>query len=88
MVKLRDEKHRILHRLKIVRGHLDRIIEMVETDTYCMDVLHQSLAVQKALKKIDTVIIEDHLKTCAVNQIKNGEEAKTIKELSEIYRYK
>lgn len=88
MVKLRDEKHRILHRLKIVRGHLERIIEMVETDTYCMDVLHQSLAVQKALKQIDAVIIEDHLKTCAVDQIKNGKEDKTIKELTEIYGYK
>ncbi|MBP9690816.1 metal-sensing transcriptional repressor [Candidatus Woesebacteria bacterium] len=88
MVTIKNHKHRVLHRLKIVRGHLEKIMDMVEKDAYCIDVLHQSLALQKALKSIDIVIMEDHLRTCAVEQIKNGHEEKVMRELSEIYKYK
>ena len=48
-------KTNILHRLKIARGHLDKIIDMVSKDAYCIDVVHQSIAVQSALKKIDDI---------------------------------
>ncbi len=88
MVTIKDHKQRVSHRLKIVRGHIEKIIHMVEADEYCIDVLHQSLAVQKALKNIDMVIMEDHLRTCAIEQIKNGHEEKVMRELSEIYKYK
>lgn len=88
MVKIKDNKHRVLHRLKIVRGHLEKIIEMVEKDTYCIEVLNQSLAVQKALKAIDSTIMEEHLGTCAIDQVKKGKKDQFVKELVEIYKYK
>ena len=47
---------------------------MIEADQYCIDVLHHSLAVQKALKQIDMLMMEDHLNTCAIHQIKEGKE--------------
>ncbi len=88
MVTIQDNKHRILHRLKIVRGHLEKIIEMVEKDTYCIEILNQSLAVQKALKSLDATIMEEHLSTCAIDQIKKGKKNQFVQELIDIYKYK
>lgn len=88
MVHINNNKQRIVHRLKIVNGHLQKVIKMAENGDYCIDVLHQSLAVQKALKQIDMLLMEDHLQTCAVDQVKNGEEHKMVKELVGIYKFK
>lgn len=79
-------KRIILHRLKIARGHLDKVIRMVQEDEYCIDVLHQSQAVQKAIKQTDRVILENHLKECTVDAIKNGKSDDAIKELMDIFK--
>ena len=50
-----------------------------------MDVLAQSLAIQKALKEIDRIILEGHLKKCVVEQIKGNEEKRAVDELVKIY---
>ncbi len=88
MVKIKSNKDRIVHRLKIVSGHLQKVIQMVESDKYCIEVLHHSLAVQKAMKQIDMLMMEEHLETCAVDQVKNGQEKKMVKELVGIYKFK
>jgi DNA-binding FrmR family transcriptional regulator len=79
---------KILHRLQIARGHLDKVISMVEHDSYCIDIVHQSIAVQAALKKTDEVILENHLKTCVSDSIKNGQSEGAIKEVMEVLRKK
>lgn len=69
-------------RLKIACGHLKKVIEMVEEGRYCIDILQQSLAVQKALKKVDGLILDNHLRTCVTQAFqKNGQKEKMIKEL-------
>lgn len=88
MVNIKNNKQRIVHRLKIINGHLQKVIKMTENGHYCIDVLHQSLAVQKALKQVDMIIMEDHLKTCAVDQIKKGKENAMVKDLIGIYKFK
>jgi len=88
MVHIKNNKQRIIHRLKIVKGHLQKVHNMIEDDKYCIDILNQSLAVQKALKQIDMLMMEDHLKTCAIHQIKEGQEDKTVQELIGIYKFK
>ncbi|RJR28343.1 metal-sensitive transcriptional regulator [candidate division WWE3 bacterium] len=82
------KKERACHRLRIIQGHINSIEKMVENDEYCLDILHQSLAVQKALKKFDMFIMEDHLKYCVVQQAKDGEESKIVSELLSIYNFK
>lgn len=57
---------KVLHRLKIARGHLDKVISMVEDGDYCIDVVHQSQAVQSALKKADQLMIRNHMSTCMI----------------------
>ncbi len=86
MFKPKNEKQRQLHRLKIARGHLDRVIKMLEDNTYCIDVLHQSQAVQKALKETDNLILENHLKGCAVEAFKEGRAEEAIKEVMEVVK--
>ena len=82
----KDTQERILHRLKIAKGHLNKVIQMVEQDCYCIDVLHQSQAVQKALKETDNVMLENHLKTCAVDAIGKGRKEEAIKEVMQVFK--
>jgi len=81
-------KDKAMHRIKIIQGHLQSIEKMLEEDKYCVDIVHQSRAVQKALKKLDLLIIEEHLNTCVIHQIKNGEEKITTEELLKLFEYK
>ncbi|MCA9386105.1 metal-sensitive transcriptional regulator, partial [Candidatus Dojkabacteria bacterium] len=47
----KTSKDRALHRIRIIQGHLKSVEKMIEEDKYCVDIVHQSRAVQKALKK-------------------------------------
>ncbi len=82
----KDTQERILHRLKIAQGHLRKVINMVEADQYCIDVLHQSQAVQKAIKETDNLILENHLKTCAVDAIGKGRTDEAIAEVMQVFK--
>jgi len=88
MFKPQNTQERILHRLKIAKGQLEKVISMVERDEYCIDVLHQSQAVQAALKETDGVILEDHLRTCVSDSIKSGNQEEAIKEVMEVFKKK
>ena len=83
-----NTKKQILHRLQIARGHLEKVISMVENDAYCIDVVHQSIAVQAALKKADEVVLENHLRTCVSDSIRKGESDTAIKEVMEVLKKK
>ncbi len=77
---------KIVHRLKIARGHLDKVIQMAENNDYCMDVIHQSQAVQSALREADNQLLDSHLKTCVVEQIKNGKAELSIEEIMKVFK--
>lgn len=55
-------KRRALHRAKILEGQLRGLHRMIEADEYCMDIVTQSLAVQKGLGSLNTLVIENHLR--------------------------
>jgi CsoR family transcriptional regulator, copper-sensing transcriptional repressor len=82
------EKKQKLHRIKIIKGHIIAIEKMIENDDYCIDIVHQSLAVQKALKMLDTIIMAGHIQCCVVEQAKQGDFQKITDELIAIYTYK
>lgn len=81
-------QHKILHRLKIANGQLERIISMVEEGRYCIHVIHQSLAVQAALREIDQVILKNHLETCVADAIKQGKQQEVIDEVLKVMEKK
>lgn len=77
-------QHVVLHRMKIARGHLDKVIDMVEHGHYCVDVIHQSLAVQSALKQIDQLVLKNHMETCVAEEIKKGNANEVIDEVMKV----
>lgn len=81
-----DTQERILHRLKISRGHLEKVIKMIENDEYCIDVLHQMNAVEHGLKETGNLILENHLKGCVADSIRKGDVNKSIGELMEVFK--
>ncbi|MCA9388423.1 metal-sensing transcriptional repressor [Candidatus Berkelbacteria bacterium] len=78
-------KQRALHRLKIIHGHLNKIEQMVEEDRYCVDVITQSLAVQSSLKSLNKLLLEKHISTCVIDQVKQGNSKKIVDELIKLY---
>lgn len=82
----KDTQERILHRIKIAQGHLNKVLKMAAGQEYCIDVLHQSQAVQRALKEADNLMLENHLKTCASDAIAKGRKEEAIKEVMAVFR--
>jgi DNA-binding FrmR family transcriptional regulator len=77
-----------LRRLKTIEGHLRGIIKMVEEDKYCIDVIRQIQAVDGALNKVSTQILENHLNSCVITAIKGNnakEREKVLKEITEVF---
>lgn len=81
-------KSRIIRRLKIIEGQMRGLQEMVDKGVYCIDVITQSSAIKRALSSVEDVLLENHLSTCVVHQMKKGGESKAVKEVLEVYRLK
>lgn len=88
MYRLKDTQERIIHRLKIARGHLDKVIKMVEADEYCIDVMHQMQAVESGLKETGNVLLENHLKGCVADAISKGKADESIAEIMQVFKKK
>jgi len=84
----KNTKERIEHRLKIVAGHLKKVQQMVSEDKYCVHIIHQSQAIQKALKEIDNLVLEEHLNGCVADAIQKGNKAEAIAEVINIFKKK
>lgn len=85
MYRPKDTQERILHRLKIAQGHLKKVLNMVENGDYCIDVIHQSQAVQRALEEADSLVLENHLTTCASDAIKKGKGKEAVSEIMNVF---
>lgn len=70
--------------MKIARGHLNRVINMMERGEYCVDVIHQSLAVQAALRSADQEILKNHMETCVAEEIRKGNTKEVITEVMKV----
>jgi len=82
-----EHKRNALLRLKTVRGHLDGLIGMVETELYCPDLMKQVAAVQASLEKVNRILLQNHLETCVTEAIQAGGGQEKINELLEALRY-
>lgn len=77
---------RITHRLKIARGHLDKVIKMMDEDAYCIDVMHQMQAIESGLKETGYLLLENHLKKCAADAIGSGRKDEAIAEVMQVFK--
>jgi DNA-binding FrmR family transcriptional regulator len=83
-----DLKKRALHRAKILEGQMRGVQKMIENEDYCMDILTQSLAIQKSIGSLNKLILENHVRThIAENLSSDSKEAqeKAIEELLGLY---
>ncbi len=77
-----------LRRLKTIEGHLRGIIRMVQEDAYCIDIIRQIQAVEAALNKVSTQILEEHLRTCVITAIRSEDEQereRVMREITEVF---
>ena len=81
-----DIKRKAIRRLKIIEGQVRGFQRMVEEEKYCIDIINQSLAIKEALSSIEDLLLENHLSTHVVEQMKSGKEAKAIKEILSVYK--
>ena len=79
-----DGKQDIVRRLRSVEGHVRGIERMVEEDAYCVEVVNQILAVQRALKKISGLVLDRHLHSCVTHAIRGGDAAAKERVLGEL----
>ncbi len=84
---MREEttKKDALNRLAYIEGHLKGIRKMVEEDKYCVDILKQAYAVQRALDKFEALLLRGHLSSCVVEGIRDGRDAEILGELEELF---
>ncbi|MBF6611706.1 MAG: metal-sensitive transcriptional regulator [Chloroflexi bacterium] len=85
-MRTETSKQEALRRLAYIEGHLKAIRRMVEEDEYCVDVLKQTYAVQRAIDKFEGVLLEGHLQACVLDGIKEGRENEVIGELAELFQ--
>ncbi|MEK7109019.1 MAG: metal-sensitive transcriptional regulator [Patescibacteria group bacterium] len=78
-------KQKASRRLKIIQGQLKGLQQMVEKEAYCVDIITQSSAIKEALAGVDTLILENHLTTHVLHQIKSGQQKKAIAEILKVY---
>jgi CsoR family transcriptional regulator, copper-sensing transcriptional repressor len=77
-------------RLKTIEGHIKGITRMVENGEYCIDVIRQIQAVQAALNKVSTRILNEHLNSCVITAIRGDdpqERERVLNEIAEIYEH-
>ena len=80
------EEHQatIINRLKSIEGHVRGIQRMVSEDAYCIDIINQVLAVQRALDKVNSLILKRHLQTCVTTAIQGDDPAERQRVIDEI----
>mgnify|MGYP002020891192 FL=1 len=80
-----EVKQDALKRMSYIEGHLVGIRKMLEEDKYCVDVLKQTYAVRRAIEKMESLLLEGHLKSCVVDGIQSGRAEEIVDELKDLY---
>jgi DNA-binding FrmR family transcriptional regulator len=82
----KDIKSKVIRRLKIVEGQVRGLQNMVDEEKYCIDIITQASAVKEALSGIGDLMMENHLATHVIDQIKRGKEDRATREILKVYK--
>lgn len=85
---MNPSKQKLIRRLKIIEGQVRGLQAMIEKDTYCIDLITQTSAVKQGLTVIEDKLMEDHLGSCVIKQMKSGQEDKAKAEILKVYQLK
>ena len=85
---MKSDTKNLVRRLKIIEGQVRGLIQMIESNIYCIDVITQGSAIKQALSNVEDLLLEQHLAHCVVHQIKNGKSEKAVQEVLKVYKLK
>jgi DNA-binding FrmR family transcriptional regulator len=85
---MKNSKEALIRRLKIIEGQVRGLQELIDKGAYCIDIITQTSAVKRALSGVEDILMEEHLSSCVVSQIKKGKEATAQAEILKVYRLK
>lgn len=81
---MNEQKQKTLINFKKAQSHLQKIISMLEKDSYCIDIMQQNLAVIGLLRSAHQMLMENHLNTCFKNAMDTTNERKKQQMTQEI----
>lgn len=87
-MKHTNTQQAIVRRLKIIEGQVRGLQDMVTKGVYCIDIITQTSAVRQGLSNVETILMEDHLGSCVVHQMKSGQVEKAKGEILKVYKLK
>lgn len=78
-------KKKLLRRLAIAKGQMAGLEKMVQEEKYCVDVITQSSAIRHALSGVEDAMLENHLSTHVMHQMRSGQTKKATAEVVKIF---
>jgi DNA-binding FrmR family transcriptional regulator len=81
-------KDNLKNRALSIQGHMGAVVRMIEEDAYCIDIIKQTQAIEKALDKLNALLLERHLGSCVTTAIRSDkpkERERVIKELLDVF---
>ncbi len=82
---MKTDRAELDSRLATIEGHIKGVRKMVQDDTYCVDVLKQTFAIERALQKFEAEVLRGHLSTCVPTGFKQGRNEAMIGELTDLF---
>jgi DNA-binding FrmR family transcriptional regulator len=83
-----EHKQQLKNRALSIQGHMGAVVRMIEEDAYCIDIIKQTQAIERALDKLNTLLLERHMKHCVTTAIRSNkpkERERVIKELLDVF---
>lgn len=83
------DKTQLLNRARSIEGHMGAIVRMLEQDTYCVDIIKQTQAIQKAIDKLNALLLKNHMNECVTTAIRSDkpqERERVVNELLEVFQ--
>lgn len=81
-------KEKVIKQLKRIEGQVRGLQKMVDTDTYCIDIITQTSAVKQSLSSVEDLLMENHLGHCVHHQMSSGQVDKAKDEVLKVYKLK
>ena len=76
-----------LNALKRIEGQVRGVHQMIEEKRYCMDIANQIKAIKSGLNRVESKVLEKHLKSCVSQALNKKEMEEKISELVKLFKY-
>ena len=83
---MQADRKNVLNRIATIEGHLRGIRKMIEDDAYCVEILKQTYAVQRAIDKLEDALLQGHLSSCVPQGYAEGRQDEVSAELRELFQ--